>query len=132
MYNEFFKENQFKRKSTRYIDFNLKIVKLRSIYLVDFLLNWFSLKNSLYIVVYICIYKIIENCITVLGLSYGWSNIVFGVERYFQLYRGQRLYLVLNATFSYIVVAETTDLTQSHWQTYFKDEVSRRGSYSVL
>ena len=25
MYNEFFKENQFKRKSTRYIDLNLTI-----------------------------------------------------------------------------------------------------------
>jgi hypothetical protein len=44
------------------------------------------------------------------------------VHRYFQLYRGQLFYLVLNATFNYIVVEETTDLTQSHWQTYFKDE----------
>jgi hypothetical protein len=33
-----------------------------------------------------------------------WSNISFGVERYFQLYRGQTFHLVLNATFSYIVV----------------------------
>jgi hypothetical protein len=38
--------------------------------------------------------------LTVLGLLYGWSKIVFGVERYFQLYRDQLFYLVLNATFS--------------------------------
>jgi hypothetical protein len=43
-----------------------------------------------------------------------WSNILFGVERHFQLYRGQIFYLDFNATFSYIVVEESTDLTQSH------------------
>ena len=61
-----------------------------------------------------------------------WSNISFGVERHFQLYRGQRFYLDFNATFSYIVVEETTDLTQSHWQTYFKDEVSRRTLFDLM
>jgi hypothetical protein len=60
-----------------------------------------------------------------------WSNILFGVERHFQLYRGQIFYLVLNATFSYVVV-ETTDLTQSHWQNYFKDEVSRRTLFDLM
>ena len=42
------------------------------------------------------------------------------------------IYLVLNATFSYIVVEETTYLTQSHWQTYFKDEVSRRTLFDLM
>jgi hypothetical protein len=60
-----------------------------------------------------------------------WSIILFGVERHFQLYRGQRFYLDFNATFNYIVVEETTDLTQSHWQTYFKDEVSRRTLFDL-
>ena len=63
---------------------------------------------------------------------YGWSNIAFGVERYFQLYRGQIFYLDFNATFSYIVVEQTTHLTQSHWQTYFKDEVSRRTLFDLM
>jgi hypothetical protein len=48
------------------------------------------------------------------------------------LYRGQLFYLVLNASFNYIVVEETTDLTQSHWQTYFKDEVSRRTLFDLI
>jgi hypothetical protein len=60
-----------------------------------------------------------------------WSIILFGVERHFQLYRGQRFYLDFNATFNSIVVEETTDLTQSHWQTYFKDEVSRRTLFDL-
>ena len=42
-------------------------------------------------------------CWTLLS-AISWSNISFGVERHFQLYRGQIFYLVLNATFSYIVV----------------------------
>jgi hypothetical protein len=49
-----------------------------------------------------------------------WSNISFGVERYFQLYRDQLFYLVLNATFNNIVVEETTDLTQSHCVIQFQ------------
>ena len=67
-----------------------------------------------------------------LGLSYRWSEIVFGVERHFQLYRDQIFHLNFNATFSYIVVEVTTDLTQSHWQTYFKDEVSRRTLFDLM
>jgi hypothetical protein len=70
-------------------------------------------------------------CWTLLSVI-SWSNILFGVERYFPLFRGQIFYLVLNATFSYIVVEETTDLTQSHWQTYFKDEVSRRTLFDLM
>ena len=108
-------------------------------------------------------------CWTLLSVI-SWLNISFGVERYFQLYRGQRLHLVLNATFSdivvkdfiwcwtplsaiswsnilfgverhfqlyrgqifYLVVEETTDLTQSHWQTYFKDEVYRRTLFDLM
>ena len=39
---------------------------------------------------------------------------------------------MLNATFSFIVVGETTDLTQSHWQTYFNDEVSRWTLFDLM
>jgi hypothetical protein len=70
-------------------------------------------------------------CWTLLSVK-SWSNISFGVERYFQLYRGQIFYLVFNANFTYIVVEETTDLTQSNWQTYFKDEVSRRTLFDLI
>jgi hypothetical protein len=77
---------------------------------------------------------VIKDCIwcwTLLSVI-SWSNISFGVERYFQLYRDQLFYLVLNVTFNNIVVEETTDLTQSHWQTYFKDEVSRRTLFDLI
>jgi hypothetical protein len=70
-------------------------------------------------------------CWTLLSVI-SWSNISLGVERHFQLYRGQRFYFGFNATFSYFVVEETTDLTQSHWQTYFKDEVSRGTLFDLM
>ena len=84
-------------------------------------------------------------CWTLLSVI-SWSNILFGVERYFQWYRDQIFHLVFNATFSYIVVNYFTwcwtllsiisivsiDLTQSHWQTYFKDEVSKRTLFDLI
>ena len=70
-------------------------------------------------------------CWTLLS-TISWSNISFDVERHFQLYRGQRFDLDFNANFSNIVVEETTDLTQSQWQTYFKDEVSRRTLFDLM
>ena len=89
----------------------------------------------------------IKDCIWILTplSAISWSNILFGVERNFQLYRDQIFYLVLNATFSYIVVKDFTwiltllsviswwrKLTQNHWQTYFKDEVSRRTLFDLM